>query len=395
MSVITCCKNHKQTTLIISNNGISESQRINEVFYTHTAKTIEITKETFLDISKFENYNTYHRIFGFCDSRLFKKKMLDLYNLFLKENIGNKKRWEFQVEIHYIQRKMLFPINKYQELYELSRYELYIIYFVENIPKYLFLDGYLSDFIKTDNNLILSRIEPFIKMSLKDTITDSIYCQTSNCVLTPLFSALISHEILGHTFERCDIPRLPCNRILNYKDFANKNDNSLPVPLYYDDFGQKTSDISLISSGRIINTLFASSGTNRIGFPNKRGSVRMRNTAILPGKDTLLNIFHNTKNGIFLVTPGIGFANLNGNFEVQVLNALLIKNHRLCGMIKSPFYVSSNLEDFIVSINHVGNQLKWFSGNCFKNKEEILVGMGGPALSCRLHITHTPHLLSF
>jgi len=111
--------------------------------------------------------------------------------------------------------------------------------------------------------------------------------------------------------------------------------------------------------------------------------VRMRNTCLTEGNDKFSDMLSSIENGIYLYTPGIGFADKNGNFAIEVLNAAFIRRGEVKSNIKTPFIIKSNLFDFIKNIKMIDSSFKWFGGTCIKKNTELLVGMGGAnVLAC-------------
>ena len=113
--------------------------------------------------------------------------------------------------------------------------------------------------------------------------------------------------------------------------------------------------------------------------------IRMRNTAILPGKDGLEAMISSIDDGYYLIRPSNGQADTTSEFMFGVVLGYEIKNGKL-GRAIFDTTISGVAFDMLKTVTMVSNEMKWLvSGMCGK-KQPMPVGMGGPAIKCRVNI---------
>ena len=111
----------------------------------------------------------------------------------------------------------------------------------------------------------------------------------------------------------------------------------------------------------------------------------MRNTAILPGSSRLDDMIFSVDAGYYLVSPGSGEADSTSEFTFGVTQGYEIRKGKL-GRALRDTTVSGVAFDMLKGVSMVSNDMKWrCTGFCGK-KQPIPVGMGGPAIRCRITI---------
>jgi TldD protein len=113
--------------------------------------------------------------------------------------------------------------------------------------------------------------------------------------------------------------------------------------------------------------------------------VRMRNTCILPGNDSLEDMISSVDNGYYLLSTNNGQADSTSEFMFGITMGYEIKNGKLGKAIKDTT-VSGVAFDLLKTVDMVGKDVSWVaSGYCGK-KTPLATAMGGPALKCRIQI---------
>ena len=390
MPDIICRKKYKKIYIAISGDKILIKPQKEYCYCYKFIRKLEILEEA--------KFNRENRIFKKVLNKDYGMSNLSkAYDAFIRiyriaQNLIKNLKivdFKFDIKIHSLSREMLFLDLNFKEFFKIMRYELYLSYKLFNVDKYLFYDGLLSDIYNNDFWKLPCQMYNDILLFYFDEIRNKITNEKYKCILSPIFTALTVHEVFGHTFENKNSfdKEIPYNPILNIKDVVK--DENLPIPLDYDHYGNKTNNIDLVSNGSFVSNLVDNltlSGTGRIGFSDSNifnGMVRMRNTCLTEGNDKFSDMLSSIENGIYLYTPGIGFADKNGNFAIEVLNAAFIRRGEIKSNIRTPFIIKSNLFDFIKNIKMIDSSFKWFGGTCIKKNTELLVGMGGAnVLAC-------------
>ncbi len=227
-----------------------------------------------------------------------------------------------------------------------------------------------------------------------------------DCVLASSLTGILAHEAIGHTTE-ADLVMggsvasglLDCqaaSRLITLVDFANTAfGERCPVPIYVDDEGTKAEDAVIIENG-ILKTYMHDkqsslhfgakpTGNARAGTFADEPLIRMRNTAILPGKDKLEEMIASIKDGYFLMENGNGQADLTSEFMFAVQMGYEIKNGKLGRAIKDTS-VSGLAYDVLKSVDMVSDSLRWRHGGMCGKVQPIFAAVGGPAIKCRIHV---------
>jgi len=229
---------------------------------------------------------------------------------------------------------------------------------------------------------------------------------TFDCVLDSRLAGILSHEAIGHTTEgdivlkgsiAGDFLDQPvASELVTLIDVANTWEGRLcPQPVFIDDEGTEAVDAVIIENGILKSYMHDKESALRLGLPltgNARGYdysdeplVRMRNTMIVPGKDKLQDMIASIEDGYYLIQPSNGQADWTSEFMFGVNQGYEIKNGALGKPIKETT-ISGIAFDLLKTISMVSDDMNWTSiGMCGK-KQMMPVGMGGPAVKCKINI---------
>jgi TldD protein len=113
--------------------------------------------------------------------------------------------------------------------------------------------------------------------------------------------------------------------------------------------------------------------------------IRMRNTAILPGPHKLEDMIASVDHGYYLMWPSNGQADSTSEFMFGVSLGYEIRNGRI-GRAITDTTISGVAFDMLKTITMVSDQMSWSCAGMCGKKQIIPVGMGGPAIKCRVHL---------
>ncbi len=226
------------------------------------------------------------------------------------------------------------------------------------------------------------------------------------CILDADLAGILSHEAIGHTTE-ADLVRggsvagdymdqQVASPLVTLVDFASKALGEIcPVPVFIDDEGTVAEDAVIIENGilkRYMHNKESAASFNARPTGNARAYrfsdepiIRMRNTAILPGKSKLEDMIASVDDGYYLMKPSNGEADTTSEFMFGVIQGYEIKKGRLGRAIRDTT-ISGVAFDMLKTITAVSDDMKWTNGGMCGKKQPIPVGMGGPAVKCRINI---------
>lgn len=237
---------------------------------------------------------------------------------------------------------------------------------------------------------------------------DGVYAEAGlkECVLAPDLAGILAHEAVGHTVEADFVLSGsiagPClnkqvaSPIVNLVDFANTAfGETCPVPIYIDDEGTKAEDAVIIENGILKGYMHNKESANILGFSptgngrayqfNDEPIIRMRNTCILPGKDKIEDMISSVEDGYYLMNPSNGQADATSEFMFGVSMGYEIKNGKLGRAIRDTT-IAGVAFDMLKTVSMISDDLTWVSGGMCGKKQPISVGMGGPAIKCKINI---------
>ncbi len=227
-----------------------------------------------------------------------------------------------------------------------------------------------------------------------------------DCILDADLAGILSHEAIGHTTE-ADLVRggsvagdymdqQVASPLVTLVDFASRALGEIcPVPVFIDDEGTVAEDAVIIDNGilkRYMHNKESAASFNARPTGNARAYrfsdepiIRMRNTAILPGKSKLEDMISSVDDGYYLMKASNGEADSTSEFMFGVVMGYEIKNGRLGRAIRDTT-ISGVAFDMLKTITAVSDDMKWSNGGMCGKKQPIPVGMGGPAVKCRINI---------
>lgn len=238
--------------------------------------------------------------------------------------------------------------------------------------------------------------------------TEGVFPDAGNkeCVLDADLAGILAHEAVGHTTE-ADLVlggsvaanllnKEAASPLVNLTDFANTAmGKTCPVPVYIDDEGTKAEDTVIIKDGILKSFMHNKesalhfnvkpTGNARAFAFSDEPLVRMRNTAILPGKSKLEDMIASVDDGYYLIKSSNGQADATSEFMFGIVLGYEIKNGKLGKAIKDTT-ISGVAFDMLKTVSMVSDDMSWSCGGMCGKKQSIPVGMGGPAVKCRINI---------
>jgi len=225
-------------------------------------------------------------------------------------------------------------------------------------------------------------------------------------ILDADLAGILAHEAIGHTTEADlvmggsiagdNLGKEVASPLVTLIDYANScNGKMCPVPVYVDDEGTKSEDVTIIKNG-ILKTFMHNKDSARHFKTKPTGNarayqfsdeplIRMRNTAFVPGNHTLEEMIASIDDGYYLVKTGNGQADSTSEFMFAITMGYEIKNGKLGRAIKDTT-ISGIAFDVLKTIDMISSDMSWSSAGMCGKKQMIPVGMGGPAIKCKVNI---------
>ncbi len=225
-------------------------------------------------------------------------------------------------------------------------------------------------------------------------------------ILASDLAGILAHEAIGHTTEG-DIVRagsvagdyigqVVASDLVTLVDFAHTYDGEiLPVPVYMDDEGVECKDSVIIEKGVLKSFMHNKDSAGYFDMPltgNARAFgytdeplVRMRNTAILPGKDKFEDMIASIEDGYLLMRWTNGQADSTSEFMFGVQMGYEIKDGKL-GRAISDTTISGIAFDMLKEITMLSDEMTWNCAGMCGKKQPMPVGMGGPAVKTKIFV---------
>ena len=237
---------------------------------------------------------------------------------------------------------------------------------------------------------------------------DGVYPDAGNktVILGGILSGMLAHEAVGHTVE-ADLViggsvAGPClnkrvgSDLVNLVDFAHTAFGApTPLPVYVDDEGTAATDAVLIKDGILVGYMnnresaerfdMVPTGNARAYLFSDEPLIRMRNTAVLPGKSKLEDMIASIDDGYYLTDTNNGQADTTGEFMFGVTFGYEIKKGKL-GRPLLDTTISGVAFDMLKTVDMLSDEMIWASSGMCGKKQPMPVGMGGPAVKCRVNI---------
>lgn len=224
------------------------------------------------------------------------------------------------------------------------------------------------------------------------------------CILGGEMTGMLSHEAVGHTVEADlvlagsvaarELGNYVASPLVSLTDFAHTAfGKAAPLPVYMDDEGVIAEDAPIIKDGVLVGYMNNRESARHFGVKpcgNARAFgysdeplVRMRNTAIHPGESSLEEMIASVDDGYYLISSNNGQADTTGEFMFGVCMGYEIKKGKL-GKAILDTTISGVAFNMLKTVDMVGNDVTWVSSGMCGKKQPMPVGMGGPALRCRV-----------
>ena len=225
-------------------------------------------------------------------------------------------------------------------------------------------------------------------------------------ILGGMMTGMLSHEAVGHTVEADlvlsgsvaghNLNKQVASPLVTLTDFANTAfGKRCPLPVYVDDEGTKAQDVTLIKDGILTGYMNSRESALHFGMEPRGNArawlfsdeplIRMRNTSVHPGTDKLEDMIASIDDGYYLIDSGNGQADTTGEFMFGVTMGYEIKNGKL-GKALLDTTISGVAFDMLKTVDMVGDTVVWASSGFCGKKQPMPVGMGGPALRCKVMI---------
>ena len=237
---------------------------------------------------------------------------------------------------------------------------------------------------------------------------DGVYADAGEktVILGGMMTGMLSHEAVGHTVEADlvlggsvaahNLNKTVASELVTLTDFAHTAfGEACPLPVYMDDEGTEATDVPLIENGILTGYMNNRESALHFGMQpcgNARAwsfsdepLIRMRNTAVHPGKDKLEDMIASVEDGYYLIDSGNGQADTTGEFMFGVTMGYEIKHGKL-GRALLDTTISGVAFEMLKTVDMVSDTMVWVSSGMCGKKQPMPVGMGGPALRCKVKI---------
>ncbi|MBD5459613.1 MAG: TldD/PmbA family protein [Lachnospiraceae bacterium] len=258
----------------------------------------------------------------------------------------------------------------------------------------------------TDPALLYPQIDALYESLMKKR--EGVYAEAGykTVILGGMMAGMLAHEAVGHTVEADLVlggsvagPALnkPVgSELVNLVDFAHTAfGKPAPLPVYLDDEGTPAEDAVLIKDGILTGYMNNRQSAQYFGVKPQGNArawnfsdeplIRMRNTAVLPGKDKLEDMIASVDDGYYLIDSNNGQADTTGEFMFGVCTGYEIKNGKL-GRALLDTTISGVAFDMLKTVDMVSDSFTWVSSGFCGKKQPMPVGMGGPELRCKIMI---------
>ncbi|QSX07088.1 TldD/PmbA family protein [Sedimentibacter sp. zth1] len=219
-------------------------------------------------------------------------------------------------------------------------------------------------------------------------------------------SGMLAHEAVGHTVEADlvlggsvaahNLNKKIGSDLVNLVDFAHTAlGKRAPLPVYVDDEGVKAEDTVIIENGVLKQYMNNRETAKHFGMcPRGNASafkfsdeplIRMRNTAFLPGKNTLDDLIASVEDGYYFTHTNNGQADTTSEFMFGVCMGYEIKKGKL-GKAVLDTTISGVAFDMLKTVDMLSNNMNWLSAGFCGKKQPMPGGIGGPEMRCKLMI---------
>lgn len=265
--------------------------------------------------------------------------------------------------------------------------------------------GYFTDIFHTPSELYEKVDNLYNELMAK---CDGVFSEAGvcDCIIDSSIAGMIAHEAIGHTVEAdmvlsgsvasANLGKQVASEKISIVDFAHTAfGKPAPLPVYVDDEGTVCEDVVLIKDGILTGYMNNKDSANIFDMKpcgNARAYafsdeplIRMRNTAILPGKDKLEDMIASIDNGYYLTRTQNGQADTTGEFMFGITMGYEIKNGKLGKAIRDTT-ISGVAFDMLKTVDMLSDEVSWASSGYCGKKQPMPVSDGGPAVKCKINI---------
>ncbi len=225
-------------------------------------------------------------------------------------------------------------------------------------------------------------------------------------VLDSDLAGILAHEAIGHTVEADGVlggsvaadamGRQVASPLVTLVDFAHEAlGEPCPVPVWTDDEGVEARDAVIIDKGVLRSYMHNKESAAHFGVEptgNARAYgfsdeplIRMRNTAILPGESRLDDMIASLDDGYYFLRSSNGQADSTSEFMFGIVMGFEVKGGKVGEALRDTT-ISGVAFDMLKTVSAVSGDMSWSCGGMCGKKQSIPVGMGGPAVRCRLNV---------
>ena len=265
--------------------------------------------------------------------------------------------------------------------------------------------GQMEDNLISPNDYFLQLDQLVEKLKQK---ADGVFPKAGlqNVIMDADLAGILAHEAIGHTTE-ADlvlggsvagdlVDQEVVSPLISLIDYANTCENKIcPVPVYVDDEGTASEDAVIIKDG-VLKKFMHNKESAQHFETNPDGNarayafsdeplIRMRNTAFVPGSSTLEEMISSIDDGYYLTKSSNGQADSTSEFMFGIAMGYEIKNGKIGNAIKETT-ISGIAFDVLKTVDMVSSDMSWSTGGMCGKKQWIPVGMGGPAIKCKVNI---------
>lgn len=266
-------------------------------------------------------------------------------------------------------------------------------------------EGYFCDHY-SDPALLFSQVDSLYEELMKKK--EGIFPDAGEalCIIDSSICGMVAHEAVGHTVEAdlvlagsvaaTNLGKEVASPLVSLTDFAHTAfGKRAPLPVYVDDEGTACEDSVIIENGILkgyMNNLESAmhfgvmpAGNARAYAFSDEPLIRMRNTAIHPGKDKLEDMISSIDKGYYLTRTQNGQADTTGEFMFGITMGYEIVNGKL-GRALRDTTISGVAFNMLKTVDMLSDNVEWdFAGYCGK-KQPMAVSMGGPSIRCKVNI---------
>ena len=215
-------------------------------------------------------------------------------------------------------------------------------------------------------------------------------------IADPELTGVLIHEALGHAVEgdlilqndsilKDKLGETIASDIVNIFDDASRKDGFGYYP--YDVEGVRTKPNQLVKNGNLISLLNSRETAAKLGMQSSGNArsiisdqpiVRMSNTYLQPGDNSVEELFEDITDGIYLKGSRGGQVDTGkGIFQFNAAEGYLIKDGEISTPVRD-VSLSGNILETLKNIDAIGNDFKLSVGFCGKDGQTAPVGDGGP-----------------